>query len=53
MNIWKSTKVYSFFYGPQSFWKENIVDRVKFWGSNVLKCLEITTEDLRKKGVLK
>ena len=31
-------------------WKENIADRVKFWGSNVLKCyLEITAADLRKK----
>ena len=29
MNIWKSTKVCSFFYGPQSFWKGNIADRVK------------------------
>ena len=39
------------FYGPHSFWKENIADRVKVWGSNVLKCcLKITKVDLRKKG---
>ena len=30
MNIWKNTKVFGFFYGPQSFWKENISDRVKY-----------------------
>ena len=35
MNVWKSTNVYSFFYGPQSFWKENIDDRVKFFPSTL------------------
>ena len=51
--IWKSTKVYTaFIFMGQAFWKENIEDRVKLLGSNVLNCcLKITTADLRKIGL--
>ena len=36
----------------QAFWKENIEDRVKLLGSNVLNCcLKITTADLHKIGL--
>ena len=36
----------------QAFWKENIEDRVKLLGSNVLNCcLKITTANLHKIGL--
>ena len=36
----------------QAFWKEDIEDRVKLLGSNVLNCcLKITTADLHKIGL--
>ena len=54
MNIqWKSTKVYTAFLSMgHAFWKQNIGDRVKLLGSNVLNCcLKITTADLCKIGL--
>ena len=47
----KSTKVYTAFlnFTGHTFSKENIEDRVKLLGSNVLNCcLKITTADLCK-----
>ena len=52
-NMELSTKVYTpFIFMGQAFWKENIEDRVKLLGSNVLNCcLKITTADLGKIGL--
>ena len=37
--ILKSTKVYTdFFFMGHAFWKENIEDKIKLLGSNVLNC---------------
>ena len=50
----KSAKVYTAFlnFTGHTFSKENIEDRVKLLGSNVLNCyLEITTANLRKIGL--
>ena len=49
MNIlWESSKVYTaFLFMGHAFWKENIEDKVKLLGSNVLNCcLKITTANL-------
>ena len=54
MNIlWESSKVYTaFLFTGHAFWKENIEDRVKLLGSNVLNCcLKITTANLLKIGL--
>ena len=54
MNIlWKSTKVYTaFLFMGHAFWKENIEDRVKLLGSNVLNCCQkATSASLRKIGL--
>ena len=54
MNIlWESSKVYTaFLFMGHAFWKENIEDRVKLLGSNVLNCcLKITTANLLKTGL--
>ena len=51
-NMEKYQRIHSFYFMGQAFWKENIEDRVKLLGSNVLNCfLKITTADLRKIGL--
>ena len=49
----KSTKVYTaFLFMGHTFWKENIEDRVKLLGTNVLNCYhKTTTGNLHKIGL--
>ena len=51
----KSTKIYTallFIGHTLNFWKENIEDRVKLLGSNILNCcLKITTANFYKIGL--